>query len=69
LEEQVDRGFDNYGESIIIAKNKDDAEELVERFILGEPEPITSKLASEPALRMHVLALIASDFCKKKNLF
>jgi helicase len=59
--------FDKFGESIIIAKNKDDAEELVERFILGEPEPITSKLASEPALRMHVLALIASEFCKKKK--
>jgi helicase len=59
--------FDNYGESIIIAKNEDDAEELTERFIFGEPEPISSKLASEPALRMHVLALIASDFCKKRK--
>jgi len=59
--------FDNYGESIIIAKSEDDAEELTERFIFGEPEPITSKLASEPALRMHVLALIASDFCKRKK--
>jgi helicase len=59
--------FDNYGESIIIAKNEDDVEELIERFIFGEPEPISSKLASEPALRMHVLALIASDFCKKRK--
>jgi helicase len=59
--------FDNYGESIIIAKSEDDAEELTERFIFGEPEPISSKLASEPALRMHVLALIASDFCKKRK--
>jgi helicase len=59
--------YDNYGESIIIARSEDDAEELIERFIFGEPEPITSKLASEPALRMHILALIASDFCKKKK--
>jgi len=59
--------YDNLGESIIIAKNEDDAEELKERFIFGEPEPITSKLASEPALRMHVLALIASEFCKKRK--
>jgi len=57
--------YDSFGESIIIAKNEDDVEELKERFIFGEPEPITSKLASEPALRMHVLALIASEFCKK----
>jgi len=59
--------YDSFGESIIIAKNEDDAEELKERFIFGEPEPITSKLASEPALRMHVLALIASDFCKRRK--
>jgi helicase len=59
--------FDNYGESIIIAKNEEDAEELTERFIFGEPEPISSKLAFEQALRMHVLALIASDFCKKRK--
>ena len=59
--------FDTYGESIIFAKNEDDVEKLIERFILGEPEPISSKLASEPALRMHVLSLIASDFCKKKK--
>jgi len=59
--------FDSYGESIISAKNEDEAEELIERFIFGKPEPITSKLASEPTLRMHVLALIASDFCKKKK--
>jgi helicase len=59
--------FDNYGESIIIAKSDDESEELIERFIFGEPEPISSKLASEPALRMHVLALIASDFCKKRK--
>ncbi len=59
--------FDSYGESIIVAKNEDDAEELMERFIFGEPEPITSKLASEPALRMHILALISSEFCKRKK--
>jgi len=59
--------YDSFGESVIIAKNEDDAEELKERFIFGEPEPITSKLASEPALRMHVLALIASEFCKKRK--
>ncbi|MGC9058947.1 MAG: DEAD/DEAH box helicase [Candidatus Aenigmatarchaeota archaeon] len=59
--------FDKFGESILLAKDEDEAEELKEKFILGEPEPITSKLASEPALRMHTLALIASDFCKKKK--
>ncbi len=59
--------FDKFGESILLAKNEEEAEELKERFILGEPEPISSKLASEPALRMHTLALIASEFCKKKK--
>lgn len=62
--------YDTYGESILLAKNEEEAEILIERFICGEPEPINSKLASEPALRMHILALIASDFCKsRKGLF
>ncbi|MEM5815205.1 MAG: DEAD/DEAH box helicase [Candidatus Aenigmatarchaeota archaeon] len=59
--------YDSYGESIILAKDEDEAEILFDKFINGEPEQITSRLASEPALRMHTLALIASDFCKSKE--
>ncbi len=59
--------YDSWGESIIIARNEMEAEDLIEHYILGEPEKITSKLAVEPILRVHTLALIASDFCKSKE--
>jgi len=54
--------YDEFGESVLMAKSEDEANELVERFINSEPEEIQSKLALEPVLRMHVLALIASGF-------
>ncbi|MEM5877950.1 MAG: DEAD/DEAH box helicase [Candidatus Aenigmatarchaeota archaeon] len=56
--------FNSEGESILIAKNEEEAFELTERYINGESEEIQSKLALEPVLRMHVLALISSGFVK-----
>ncbi len=55
--------YDSYGESVLIAKSEGDAQSLVRHFIYGQPEEIKSKLALEPVLRMHALALIASGFC------
>jgi len=54
--------YDEWGESILIAKSEDDANLLNEKYILGKPEEIYSKLALEPVLRMHTLSLIASGF-------
>jgi helicase len=54
--------YDSFGESILIAKSEHEADELVERFVLGEPEKIRSKLAMEPVLRMHTLSLVANAF-------
>ncbi|MEM4699505.1 MAG: DEAD/DEAH box helicase [Candidatus Nezhaarchaeales archaeon] len=51
--------FDSYGEAILVAKSEDEAEALVENYIKAPPERIWSKLASEPALRSHVLSYIA----------
>jgi helicase len=59
--------YDQFGESILVAKSEEDAQDLVDRFVMGEPESITSKLAVEPILRMHTLALIASEFCKSEK--
>jgi helicase len=59
--------FDQFGESILIARSEEDAQDLVDRFVMGEPENITSKLAVEPILRMHTLALVASEFCKSEK--
>ncbi len=54
--------FDVVGESILIASNEFEAEQLKEEFILGDIEDISSKLGIEPVLRTHLLAAIASDF-------
>src|SRR5439155_1067993 len=52
--------YDPYGEAILVAKDEDDIDELMQDYFLSEPEAIESKLGSEPALRMHVLANIAT---------
>ncbi|MBN2112129.1 hypothetical protein JW707_03445 [Candidatus Woesearchaeota archaeon] len=54
--------FDKYGEAIIIAKTEPEKNEIHERYILGEPEDIFSKLAVEPVLRSSLLSLIATEF-------
>jgi helicase len=59
--------YDEYGESILIAKSEDEARDLTDHFILGDTENITSKLAVEPILRMHTLALVANDFKKTED--
>ena len=55
-------GYDEEGEAILIAKNKIEKERIWKEYLEADVEPIYSKLASEPALRMHLLALIATDF-------
>jgi helicase len=52
--------YDTYGEAILFAKDLDEIDELMEEYFLSEPEAIESKLGSEPALRMHVLASVAT---------
>jgi helicase len=54
--------YDKYGEAVLIAGSEDEKEALFDEFIRGKPERITSKLASEPALRSHVLASIAAGY-------
>ena len=54
--------YDSEGESIIIAKKASDTSRFMETYCLGEPEMIWSKLASESALRTHILAAIAIGY-------
>lgn len=54
--------YDPYGEAILIAKSFSEMEALFERYILAPPEPVLSKLNSESALRMHILASIAGGY-------
>jgi helicase len=54
--------YDKNGESVLIAKTADEADYLMENFILARPERIWSRLAVEKIIRGHVLATVASDF-------
>jgi len=60
-------GLDPYGEAVLLANNADTKEELFERYLWADPEPVRSKLAAEPALRTHVLATIASGFASTRE--
>ena len=54
--------YDSCGEAVLIAKDRGEVEALFEKFIKSEPERITSKLATEPALRTHVLSSVAAGY-------
>jgi len=56
--------FDSYGEAILVAKDQEEKDFLLETYLLGENENIYSKLGTEPAIRSHVLALIATKQAK-----
>jgi helicase len=57
--------LDPYGEAILV--DTDDPEALAERYLDADPEAVESKLASEAALRTHVLSIIASDFAETES--
>jgi len=54
--------YDKTGEAILIARTNDEADYLLESYILARPERIWSRLAVERIMRTHVLATIAADF-------
>lgn len=59
--------YDTEGEAILIAKSSTEAKALWERYIMGEAEPIYSKLGMDRALRIYVLALITGGQVKTKS--
>ncbi|MFW5917619.1 MAG: ATP-dependent DNA helicase [Halorubrum sp.] len=60
-------GLDPYGEAVLLANDADTKEELFERYLWADAEPVRSKLAAEPALRTHVLATVASGFASTRD--
>ena len=54
--------YDKFGEAISIAKNRKKSMLIYDNYIMGETEPIYSKLGSQAALRMHLLSSIATGF-------
>ena len=57
-------GYDEAGESIILHKNPEFAQEY---FINGEVESIRSPLAYEPTLRQEIIGLFASGFAMSRG--
>ncbi|MFW5903310.1 MAG: ATP-dependent DNA helicase [Halolamina sp.] len=60
-------GLDPYGEALLLASSHGELEELFDRYIYADPEPVRSKLAAEPALRTHVLATVATGFATTRT--
>lgn len=60
-------GLDPYGEAVLIARNFDELDELMENYVLAYPESIWSKLGTETALRTHVLSTIATGFASSTS--
>ncbi len=59
--------FDKFGESIVVAASENEKKKLYEKYILGKPEDIYSKLAVEPVLRTYLLSLIAANFVNTRK--
>ena len=59
--------YDTVGEAILVAKDEDDVDELIDQYFKSPPEPIESKLSSEPALRVHTLATIATGHARTEE--
>ena len=60
-------GRDPYGEALLLANSHDELDELFERYVWADPEPVESKLAREPAMRSHLLATVASGFADSRD--
>ena len=54
--------YDKFGEAILVARNKTEKSNFFNDFIFGDAEPIHSHLGDESALRVHLLAAIATEF-------
>ena len=56
-------GLDPHGEAVLVGEAST-REELVERYVEGDPEAVESKLADPASLRTHVLSAIATGFAE-----
>ncbi len=59
--------YDKYGEAVLIARNQDEADWLMENYVLAQPENLWSKLAVERILRPHVLSTVAAGYARTEE--
>jgi helicase len=52
---------------VLLANSHDERDELFERYVWAQPEPVRSKLAAEPAMRTHLLATVSSGFANSRG--
>ena len=52
--------YDEYGEAILLARNEEDMNYIMETYICGDIEPIDSKLSDSGYIDMHILGVISS---------
>ena len=53
--------YDEHGEAVVVAPPSYDADEVLEHYARGEPEPIESKMTGQKAMRTHVLSLVVTS--------
>ena len=51
--------YDKYGEAIIVGNSNSD--EIFDYYVNGVPEPISSKLTGDKALRIHLLSFVSTN--------
>lgn len=59
--------YDPYGEAVLMCKTAEMADGVKHEYLLGDSEPVTSKLAADAALRIHVLASVAGGYCDDQD--
>ena len=52
--------YDSVGDAWLIARHLEHADDIAEMYFEQDPEAVESKLAADPAMRVHVLAAIAT---------
>src|SRR5437899_810022 len=60
--------YDKYGESVLIARNQDEADWLMENYVIAQPKKLWSKLAVEKILRPHVLSTMPAGYAKTDEI-
>ncbi|MFB6104796.1 MAG: DEAD/DEAH box helicase [Halobacteriaceae archaeon] len=60
-------GLDPYGEAILVADDAETARTLETRYLHATPEPVRSALATQDALRTHVLGAVAGGFAETRD--
>ena len=59
--------YDTEGEGILLPKSEAEARFAWDTYITGKTEEISSKLGAEPALRTHILGLVASGLASTRE--